>query len=73
MGHVRGSFQRAELHEKQFFSGQKIDFEGTARMIYEKYKSLLGSANVQQLIMRNNEAWLSYIVLHNEVLPVKRE
>ncbi|MDP8023493.1 MAG: hypothetical protein ACP5LF_00585 [Nitrososphaeria archaeon] len=43
---------------EHFYSGKKIDFDGTARMIYKKYKSLLGSANVQQLIMRNNEAWL---------------
>ncbi|MDP8022905.1 MAG: hypothetical protein ACP5LF_01540 [Nitrososphaeria archaeon] len=58
---------------EQFFSGKKIDFERTARMIYEKYKNLLGSANVQQLINRKNEAWSSYIVLHNAVAPVKGE
>ncbi|MGC9208662.1 MAG: hypothetical protein ACP5GH_02230 [Nitrososphaeria archaeon] len=51
------------MRRQQFFSGQKIDFEGTAKTIYEKYKSLLGSANVQQLIKKNNEAWLSYFSL----------
>ncbi|MGC9211836.1 MAG: hypothetical protein ACP5FU_06790, partial [Nitrososphaeria archaeon] len=40
---------------QQFFSGQRMDFEGTAKAVYEKYKSLLGSANVQQLINKNKK------------------
>ncbi|MGC8593750.1 MAG: RNA-guided endonuclease TnpB family protein, partial [Nitrososphaeria archaeon] len=51
------------MRRQQFFSGQKIDFEGTAKTVYEKYKSQLGSANVQQLTNKNNEAWSSYFSL----------
>jgi putative transposase len=47
------------MRRQQFFSGQRIDFEGTAKAVYEKYKSIIGSANVQQVINKNTEAWLS--------------
>ncbi len=51
------------MRRQQFFSGQRIDFEDTAKAVYEKYKRVLGSANVQQLINKNTEAWLSYLSL----------
>ncbi|MGC9209204.1 MAG: RNA-guided endonuclease TnpB family protein, partial [Nitrososphaeria archaeon] len=57
------------IRRQQFFSGRRIDFEGTARAVYEKYKSVLGSANVQQLINRSNEAWSSFFSL----LKAKKE
>ncbi|MGC9208687.1 MAG: transposase, partial [Nitrososphaeria archaeon] len=57
------------MRRRQLFSGHKIDFEGTARAVYKKYKSVLGSANVQQLINRNNEAWSSFFSL----LKAKKE
>ncbi|MGC9208656.1 MAG: hypothetical protein ACP5GH_02200 [Nitrososphaeria archaeon] len=57
------------IRRQQLFSGQKIDFEGTARAVYEKYKSILGSANVQQLINKNTEAWSSFFSL----LKAKKE
>jgi len=57
------------MRRQQFFSGQKIDFEVTAKAVYEKYKSIFGSANVQQLINKNNEAWSSYFSL----LKAKKE
>jgi putative transposase len=57
------------IRRQQFFSGQMIDFEGTAKTVYEKYRSILGSANVQQVINKINEAWSSYFGL----LKAKKE
>ncbi|MGC9208948.1 MAG: RNA-guided endonuclease InsQ/TnpB family protein [Nitrososphaeria archaeon] len=57
------------MRRQQLFSGQRIDLEGTARAVYEKYKSLLGSANVQQVINKNTEAWSSFFSL----LKAKKE
>ena len=48
---------------RQFFSEQGIDLKGTYRKYYDDYKSLIGSANVQQLLNMNNEAWESFFEL----------
>ncbi|MFP3314191.1 MAG: transposase [Thermocladium sp.] len=48
---------------QQFFHGGKVDFEGTYNKYYEKYKDELGSANAQQVINKNNEAWSSFFSL----------
>jgi len=48
---------------QQFFHGGKVDFEGTYDKYYEKYKDELGSANAQQVLNKNNEAWSSFFSL----------
>jgi len=50
--------------EKKF-----IDFEGTYKEFYEKYKPLIGSATAQTIIRKNNEAWRGFFRL----LELKRE
>jgi len=54
---------------QQFFHGGKVDFEGTYDKYYEKYKDELGSANAQQVLNKNNEAWSSFFSL----LKLKKE
>ncbi|MGC8571645.1 MAG: RNA-guided endonuclease TnpB family protein, partial [Caldivirga sp.] len=53
---------------RQFFSGQGIDFGSTYRKYYDAYKSLIGSANVQQLLNMNDEAWRAFF----ELLKLKK-
>jgi len=48
---------------QQFFHGGKVDFEGTYNKYYGKYKDELGSANTQQVLNKNNEAWNSFFSL----------
>jgi len=48
---------------QQFFRGEKVDFQGTYKKYYEKYKGILGSANAQQVLDKNNEAWSSFFSL----------
>jgi putative transposase len=38
--------------EKKF-----IDFEGTYKEFYEKYKPLIGSVTAQTILIKNGEAW----------------
>ncbi|MFP3299137.1 MAG: transposase [Thermocladium sp.] len=54
---------------QQFFHGGKVDFEGTYDKYYGKYKDELGSANAQQVLNKNNEAWSSFFSL----LKLKKE
>jgi putative transposase len=54
---------------KQFFSGVGVDFRVTEEKYYERYKGLLGSANTQAVIRKNNEAWNSFFTL----LKMKKE
>ncbi|MEM4970093.1 MAG: hypothetical protein QXE01_02445, partial [Sulfolobales archaeon] len=44
---------------QQFFRNQRVDFEGTWRRYYKKYKNVLG-VNAQAVIQKNNEAWNSF-------------
>ncbi len=47
---------------QQFFRGEKVDFQGTYKKYYEKYKDMLG-VNAQEVIHKNNEAWSSFFSL----------
>ena len=42
---------------------KSVDFKGTYREFYEKYKPLIGSATAQTIIRKNNEAWKSFFGL----------
>ncbi|MGC8598077.1 MAG: RNA-guided endonuclease TnpB family protein, partial [Thermocladium sp.] len=48
---------------QQFFRGEQVDFRGTWSKYYEKYKGMLGSANAQAVMQKNNEAWSSFFTL----------
>jgi len=48
---------------QQFFQQHQVDFQGTYQKYYEKYKGILGSANAQEVIHKNNEAWSSFFSL----------
>ncbi|MFP3299266.1 MAG: transposase, partial [Thermocladium sp.] len=48
---------------QEFFHGGKVDLKGTYDKYYEKYKDELGSANTQQVLNKNNEAWSSFFSL----------
>ena len=50
---------------QQFFQQHQVDFQGTSQKYYEKYKGILGSANAQQVLNKNNEAWSSFFSLLN--------
>jgi len=49
--------------------GRFIDFEGTYREFYEKYKPLIGAATAQTILLRNSKAWKSFFRL----LELKKE
>jgi len=46
----------------QFFKGEEVDFKGTRKKYYEKYKGTL-KVNADQVINKNNEAWSSFFSL----------
>jgi putative transposase len=46
-----------------------IDFDGTYKEFYERYKPLIGSATAQQILNKNNNAWRSFFRL----LKLKKE
>ncbi|MFP3314290.1 MAG: transposase [Thermocladium sp.] len=48
---------------QQFFHGGKVDLKGTYNEYYGKYRGELGSANTQQVLNKNNEAWSSFFSL----------
>ena len=48
---------------QQFFHEGRVDLKGTYDKYYEKYKDELGSANTQQVLNKNNEAWSSFFSL----------
>ena len=48
---------------RQFFSGNGVDFRGTWVKYYEKYKNVLGPANAQAVMQKNNEAWNAFFSL----------
>jgi len=54
---------------QQFFHGGKVDLKGTYDEYYGKYRGELGSANAQQVLNKNNEAWSSFFSL----LKLKKE
>jgi putative transposase len=46
-----------------------IDFKGTYKEFYERYKPLIGSATAQTIIRKNDEAWRGFF----ELLELKKE
>jgi len=50
---------------QQFFQQHQVDFKSTWDKYYEKYKGILGSANAQAVLQKNNEAWSSFFSLLN--------
>jgi putative transposase len=46
-----------------------IDFDGTYKEFYEKYKPLIGAITVQTILLRNNDAWRNFFRL----LKLKRK
>jgi len=48
---------------QQFFHEGRVNFKGTYDEYYGKYKDELGSANAQQVLNKNNEAWSSFFSL----------
>ena len=54
---------------QEFFHEGRVDFKGTYDKYYEKYRGELGSANAQQVLNKNNEAWSSFFSL----LKLRRE
>jgi len=54
---------------QEFFREGRVDFKGTYDKYYGKYRGELGSANAQQVLNKNNEAWSSFFSL----LKLKKE
>ncbi|NJE47830.1 transposase, partial [Thermococcus sp. GR7] len=51
------------LRIQGFFEGKPIDFLRTEKIVYEEFKSEIGSATVQQICRKNAEAWRSFFSL----------
>jgi putative transposase len=47
------------LHRQQYQDYLKLDW---SPQIYKKYVPLVGSATVQQIVRKNNEAWRAFLV-----------
>jgi len=47
------------VRRRQFFN-KGVDLRGTYKEFYERYK-VIGSATVQQILNKNNEAWISLL------------
>jgi putative transposase len=54
---------------KMYLEKKHIDFDGTYREFYERYKSLIGAVTAQQILNKNNNAWRSFF----ELLKLKGE
>jgi len=48
---------------QEFFHEGRVNFKGTYDKYYGKYRGELGSANAQQVLNKNNEAWSSFFSL----------
>jgi putative transposase len=59
------NYARLRMHLEK----KHIDFEGTYKEFYERYKPLIGSATAQTIIRKNDEAWKSFFGL----LKLRRE
>jgi putative transposase len=59
------NYARLRMHLEK----KHIDFEGTYKEFYERYKPLIGSATAQTIIRKNDEAWKSFF----ELLKLRRE
>ena len=54
---------------RMWMEKRSIDFKGTYKEFYEKYKQLIGAATAQTIIRKNNNAWKIFFRL----LELKRE
>jgi putative transposase len=54
---------------RMFLEKKGIDFEGTYREFYERYRPLMGSVTAQTILIKNGNAWRSFFRL----LELKRE
>jgi putative transposase len=54
---------------KAWMEKKHIDFKGTYKEFYEKYKPLIGAVTTQTIIRKNDEAWRSFFGL----LKLKKE
>ncbi|WP_246263753.1 hypothetical protein [Metallosphaera tengchongensis] len=45
---------------QQFFQQKRVDFKGTWDKFYEKHKGILGPANAQAVVQKNNEVRSSF-------------
>jgi transposase len=54
---------------RMWLEERHIDFNGTYREFYERYKPLIGSATAQTILLRNGKAWKSFFRL----LELKKE
>ena len=46
-----------------FLERTHIDFKGTYKEFYEKYKPLIGSATAQTILLKNSETWKGFLGL----------
>ncbi|BAA29719.1 380aa long hypothetical neutral protease [Pyrococcus horikoshii OT3] len=51
------------LRRQEFFEGKPVDFLKTEKIVYEEFKSEIGSATVQQICRKNADAWRSFFSL----------
>ncbi|KUH32469.1 transposase [Thermococcus celericrescens] len=51
------------LRRQEFFEGKPVDFLKTEKIVYEEFKSEIGSATVQQICRKNAEIWRSFFSL----------
>ena len=48
---------------RMFLERKYIDFKGTYKEFYEKYKPLIGSATVQTILLKNSKTWKGFLRL----------
>jgi putative transposase len=51
------------LRFEQYKKHELVDFAKTEKIVYEKYKSALHGANVEQVTRNNASAWKSFFTL----------
>ena len=56
------------LRMQQFKEGKRVDFNGTEKTVYAKYKHVL-KVNAQQVARKNAEAWRGFF----ELIKMKKE
>jgi len=50
------------LRMQQFKEGERVDFNGSEKTVYSKYKTVL-KVNAQQVMRKNAEDWRSFFAL----------
>ena len=48
---------------RMWLEEKHIDFKGTYKEFYEKYKPLIGAITAQQVLNKNNDAWRNFFRL----------